>query len=118
MGVAPREPGRLFTRPPRQNGGNLAIRRLTVGATAYFPVLVLGALFSCGDCHAAQGDGEINGAGIESPMTITHRFDLRKGERIPELRFTTPPKQVLNPAGACGYFATTAHGSDLYANTQ
>ena len=118
MGVAPRAPGRLNTSPPRENGGNLDIRQLTVGATAFFPVLVPGALFSCGDCHAAQGDGEINGTGVESPMTVTLRFTLRKGERIPELRFIAPPDQRLNPAGRGGYFVTTAHGPDLYANAQ
>jgi acetamidase/formamidase len=55
MGVAPREAGRLSTIPPRENGGNIDIRHLTVGAKLYLPVLVKGALFSCGDCHAAQG---------------------------------------------------------------
>ena len=118
MGVAPREPGRINTMPPRENGGNLDVRHLTAGATVFLPVLAPGALFSCGDCHAAQGDGEINGTGVESPMTVTLRFDLRKDLRVPELQFRTPPGRPLTSAGTDGYFVTTAHGPDLYGNAQ
>lgn len=118
MGVAPREPGRLSTIPPRENGGNLDIRHLTPGSRLLMPVLAPGALFSCGDCHAAQGDGEINGTGIESPMTVTLRFNLLKGANIPELRFITPPGKRLTVADQGGYFATTAHGPDLFKNAQ
>lgn len=118
MGVAPREAGRLSTIPPRENGGNIDIRHLTVGAKLYLPVWVKGALFSCGDCHAAQGDGEVNGSGIESPMTVTLRFRLIKRMGLTELRFITPPRKPLTRAGAGGYYATTAHGPDLFANAQ
>ncbi len=118
MGVAPREPGRLTTIPPRENAGNIDIRHLTPGARVFFPVLVPGALFSCGDCHAAQGDGEVNGTGIESPMRVTLRFTLAKGRTIPELRFVTPPQHPLTTAGAAGYFVTTAHGPDLHTNAR
>ncbi|MGQ0551130.1 MAG: acetamidase/formamidase family protein [Armatimonadota bacterium] len=118
MGVAPAEPGRLRTSPPRANAGNVDIRHLTPGTTVFLPVLVPGALFSCGDCHAAQGDGEINGTGIESPMTVTLRFDLQKDRSIPELCFRTPPGRKLTVADAAGYFVTTAHGPDLYQNAQ
>jgi acetamidase/formamidase len=118
MGVGPRESGRLTTIPPRENGGNIDIRHLTPGSVVQFPVLVPGALFSCGDCHAAQGDGEINGTGIESPMTVTLRFDLHKGAHIPELRFTTPAGRKLTVADTGGYFVTTAHGPDLFRNAQ
>jgi acetamidase/formamidase len=118
MGVAPREFGRLTTIPPRENAGNIDIRHLTPGARVYFPVLVPGALFSCGDCHAAQGDGEVNGTGIESPMQVTLRFSVIKGLEIPELRFMTPPGRPLTRAGEGGYFATTAHGPDLHADVR
>lgn len=118
MGVAPREAGRLNTIPPRENGGNIDIRHLTAGSTLYLPVLVKGALFSCGDCHAAQGDGEVNGTGIESPMSVTLRFGLVKRAKLPELRFVTPARWPLTKAGAGGYYVTTAHGPDLYANAQ
>ena len=116
MGVAPQEEGRLDTIPPRFNGGNVDIRGLTVGATAYLPVWVEGALFSTADCHAAQGDGEVCGSGIESPMTVTLRFNVRKDLSIRELQFRTP--SPLTRADSQGYHCTTAHGQDLYRNSQ
>jgi acetamidase/formamidase len=114
MGVAPAEEGRLDTTPPRRNGGNIDIRHLGPGSRLYLPVLVPGALFSCGDCHAAQGDGEVNGTGIESPMTVSLRFGLQKGRALAELQFTTAPGKPLTRAGEAGYFVTTAHGPDLH----
>jgi len=116
MGVAPKEAGRLDTIPPRANGGNIDIRGLTVMATAYLPVWVEGALFSTADCHAAQGDGEVCGSGIESPMTVTLRFNVRKDLSLQELQFTTP--SPLTRTGSLGYHCTTAHGPDLYRNAQ
>jgi acetamidase/formamidase len=118
MGVAPREDGRFTTIAPGEHGGNIDIRHLTPGSTAWFPVWVPGALFSCADCHAAQGDGEVNGTGIESPMTVTLRFNLVKGANLPELRFVTPPGKKLTVADTGGYYVRTAHGPDLYANAQ
>ncbi len=118
MGVAPREAGRLSTIPPRENGGNLDIRHLMPGTKVWFPVLVPGALFSCGDCHSAQGDGEVNGTGIETPMTVTLRFNVVKGANLRELRFQTPPGKKLTVADEGGYYVTTAHGPDLFADAQ
>ena len=118
MGVGPREIGRLTTIPPRENGGNIDIRHLTAGARVVFPVLAPGALFSCGDCHSAQGDGEVNGSGIESPMTVTLRFRVLKGGAPAELRFTTPPGRPLTVTGEGGYYVTTAHGPDLFQDAQ
>jgi acetamidase/formamidase len=60
MGVAPATSEMLTTIPPRANGGNMDNRHLTAGTTVYFPVFVEGALFSIGDTHAAQGDGDEN----------------------------------------------------------
>jgi len=116
MGVAPEEDGRFDTAPPRRNGGNVDIRHLTPGARVFLPVLVEGALFSCGDCHAAQGDGEVNGTGIETPMEVTLRFHLHRGHGLPELRFTTPAP--LSSADSGNWFATTAHGPDLFEDAQ
>jgi acetamidase/formamidase len=73
MGVAPPEPGVHDTTPPRVWGGNIDCKLLTPGATLYLPVGVDGALFSCGDGHGAQGDGEVCGNAIECPMD---RVDL------------------------------------------
>lgn len=116
MGVAPESDERLTTVPPRRNGGNVDIRGLKAGARALFPVLVKGALFSTGDCHAAQGDGEVAGTGIESAMTVTLRFHLRKGMAPRELQFFTA--SPLTRADRAGYYCTTAQGEDLYANAQ
>jgi len=116
MGVAPEEEGRFDTTPPRRNGGNVDVRHLTPGARVFLPVLVEGALFSCGDCHAAQGDGEVNGTGIETPMEVTLRFHLHRGRELPELQFTTPAP--LSAADNGSWFATTAHGPDLFEDAQ
>jgi acetamidase/formamidase len=116
MGVAPAEDGRVNTIPPRFNGGNIDIRGLTVGAKLFMPVHIEGALFSTADCHSAQGDGEVCGTGIETPMTVTLRFNVRKDLSIKELQFTTP--SPLTKADSAGYFCTTAHGEDLYQNAQ
>ena len=64
--------------PPRRVGGNLDIRDLAAGTVLYLPVEVAGALFSVGDTHAAQGDGEVCGTAIESPMDVM--LTLRSGE--------------------------------------
>ena len=118
MGVGPREAGRFNTIPPRENAGNIDIRHLTPGSRAFFPVLVPGALFSCGDCHSAQGDGEVNGTGIETKMSVTLMFNLQKNANIPELRFITPPGKKLTVADEGGYYVVTAHGPDLFKDTQ
>ena len=90
MGVAPAEPGRFNTLPPRRNGGNLDIRHLTPGARLLLPVLAHGALFSCGDCHAAQGDGEVNGTAIETALKGTFEFHVRKDLKWRMPRAETP----------------------------
>jgi len=70
----------LRTNPPRENGGNLDIKQLSKGARLLLPVFVDGALFSVGDTHFAQGDGEACGTAIEMAGAILVRFALRKGE--------------------------------------
>jgi acetamidase/formamidase len=79
IGVAPPEPGVHSTIPPRRWGGNMDCRELVAGSRLRLPVGVPGALLSAGDGHAAQGDGEVSGVGIECPM-----------ERV-ELRITLDP---------------------------
>jgi acetamidase/formamidase len=82
MGVAPGEVGVFKTRPPGAFGGNMDVRDLVTGATLYLPVFNTGALFSCGDAHAAQGDGEVCINGIECPADVTLRFSLHKGKTL------------------------------------
>jgi len=78
MGVAPQEAGEFRTRPPGNFGGNMDVSDLTAGATLYLPVLNKGALFSAGDAHAAQGDGEVCINGIECPADVSLRFKLHR----------------------------------------
>jgi len=116
MGVAPKEPGRVTTIAPGPYGGNMDIRDLRKGGTLWLPVFVDGALFACGDCHSGQGNGELCGTGIESPMTVTLRLSLRKDLSVQEAQFETP--SPLSKADTAGYHATTAHGPDLMENAK
>ena len=117
MGVVLDEPGAHSTMPPRRSGGNMDIKQLHAGTTLYLPVLVDGALFSVGDGHGAQGDGEVCITAVEMSARVTLRFDLQKGHRIAEPRFrTSGPIGVKTNRGP--HFATTAHGPDLFASSQ
>jgi acetamidase/formamidase len=78
MGVARAEDGSFRTRPPGPFGGNMDVRELCAGSRLYLPVFERGALFSCGDGHAAQGDGEVCINGIECSLDATLRFQLHK----------------------------------------
>jgi len=82
MGVARAEDGAFRTRPPGPFGGNLDVRELCAGSKLYLPVYNNGALFSCGDGHAAQGDGEVCINGIEAPLDVTLRFHLHKQQPL------------------------------------
>jgi len=82
MGVARAEDGAFRTRPPGPFGGNLDVRELCAGSKLYLPVFNHGALFSCGDGHAAQGDGEVCINGIECPLDVTLRFHLHKRQPL------------------------------------
>lgn len=79
VGVAHEARGQFDTIPPYDTGGNIDCKHITVGSTLYLPVKVPGALFSCGDGHAAQGDGEVCGTAIETPMKARMRFTVEKG---------------------------------------
>ncbi len=117
MGVALDDPGGHSTIPPRKNGGNMDIKQLTRGTTLYLPVWVEGALFSIGDGHAAQGDGEVCITAVEMNAQVTLRFGLQSGRRLAEPRLRT-----AGPVGAATnhgpHYATTAHGPDLFASSQ
>ncbi len=112
IGNAPAEKGHHSVVPPRRVGGNLDIRDLAAGTTLYLPVEVAGALFSVGDTHAAQGDGEVCGTAIESPMDVVLTLDLVKGANLKMPRFTTPGP-VTRHLDAKGYEVTTGIGPDL-----
>lgn len=113
IGVALAEPGLHSIVPPRQNGGNMDIRHLVAGSRLLLPVWVEGALFSVGDTHAAQGDGEVCVTAIECAMTATLRFGLQQGHELPECQFQTAGP--LSPrTNTAAYYCTTGHGPDLH----
>jgi formamidase len=76
--VPPEAASGLRTIPPRELGGNLDVPQLVAGSRLLLPLDVPGALFSVGDLHFAQGEGEVCGTGIEVAGTVTVRFGLRK----------------------------------------
>lgn len=112
IGLAPAEPGLHSVVPPRRVGGNMDIRDLAKGAELYLPVEVKGALFSLGDTHAAQGDGEVCGTAIESQLDVVVKLDLVKKANLRFPRFTTPGP-VTRHLDEKGYDVTTGIGSDL-----
>ena len=113
MGLALAEAGTHSVVPPRRVGGNLDIKQLTQGSSLFLPVEVDGALLGIGDTHGAQGDGEVCGTAIESPMEVEVRLTVRR-----DLDLDAPEFDVLGPlerpaAAAAGYHATTGVAPDL-----
>jgi acetamidase/formamidase len=77
LGMPPAEHGVHSTIPPRPHGGNIDCKELVAGTTLYLPISVDGALFSAGDGHAAQGDGEVSGTAIECASSAQVTLELR-----------------------------------------
>jgi len=103
VAVAPDTDERLTTIPPRANGGNMDDKALTEGTVVYLPVFVEGALFSIGDTHATQGDGEVSGTAIEAPMHIVLELEvLEDRPAIAEPQYETED-----------YYAVTAFGETI-----
>jgi acetamidase/formamidase len=91
MGVAPPPNwGRISTIQPRAHGGNLDLKELVAGSTLYLPIHAEGALFSCGDGHGAQGDGEVCVTAIETALTGTFTLVLRDDMSLAAPRAETP----------------------------
>lgn len=86
----PPEMGRVSSIPPGFYGGNFDIKYLTKGSTVYFPVSAKGGLFTTGDCHAAEGNGEVSGVAIEASLTLIAKFIVHKGKTIKMTRAETP----------------------------
>jgi len=112
MGVAPSEAGVREVMPPGIHGGNMDIRHLTRGVKLVLPIWVEGGLFSVGDPHAAQGDGEVCVTGIEAPIDVSLRFQVRKHMEIDAPCFITPGP-LTDKYDAKGYHATVGIASDL-----
>ncbi len=100
MGVAPAERGEFRTRAPGIFGGNMDVRELCAGSTLYLPVQQFGALFSCGDAHAAQGDGEVCINGIECPADVSLRFRLYKTQSLRGPLLESAPMQPSEDRGS------------------
>ena len=110
MGTAPAE-GEFPMLPPQYFGGNIDNKLLTSGSKLYLPVMVPGALFSAADPHAAQGDGESGGTGIETSATATLKFRVIKGMKIEY------PRAIVNlDSKTC--LLTMGISDDLYKASQ
>tara|TARA_B100001245_G_scaffold182694_1_gene140771 strand:- start:344 stop:1291 length:948 start_codon:yes stop_codon:yes gene_type:complete len=112
IGLALKESGNHSIVPPRHCGGNLDIKDLTIRSKIRFPVQVPGALLSLGDTHAAQGDGEVCGTALESPMKIVVKINLIKNLSIPTPQYETFESGSQH-IDKYGYFVTTGIGPDL-----
>jgi acetamidase/formamidase len=111
IGVAPPEPGPHPMVPPSRWGGNLDVRHIGPGARLVLPVGVEGALLSLGDAHAAMGDGEVSGTGVETDATVRLRIGLRRDAAPGTPVIETHPR--THRTGAA--LATTGVGPDLMA---
>ncbi len=112
IGVAPAEAGCHSVVPPRRVGGNMDLRDIARGSELHLPVEVSGALFSVGDTHAAQGDGEVCGTALESPMRVALRFEVLKRCPLAFPRLINPGPVTRHLDGR-GYLTTTGIGPDL-----
>jgi len=112
LGVAPGEAGEHSIVPPSRFGGNMDVKHLRVGVKLLLPVGVEGALFSLGDTHAAQGDGEVCGTAIETAMDVVARLSVRKDLSILAPQFVVPAGD-LAAGEQSGYHVCTGVGPDL-----
>jgi formamidase len=98
----------LRTIPPRETAGNLDIKQLVAGTTLLIPVSTPGALFSVGDAHFAQGDGEACGTAIEMAATFTAELSIRKGvARQRNIRSVQYYNEGADPRPRGRFYATT-----------
>ena len=116
MGVARAGDGAFRTREPGPFGGNLDVRELCAGATLYLPVYNHGALFSCGDGHAAQGDGEVCINGIECPLDAALRFKLHKQQPLEGP--LVEASDTAAPDSAADAWVVVETGTDLAATAR
>jgi acetamidase/formamidase len=95
-GVAPDVAGRVSTVPPGAHGGNIDNWRIGAGATMFYPVQVPGALFSIGDPHVSQGDGELSGTAIEASLNVLMQIIVRKDFSFPSPLLETPKYWIVH----------------------
>jgi acetamidase/formamidase len=95
-GVAPDVPGRVSTIPPGRHGGNIDNWRIGAGSTMYYPVAVDGALFSIGDPHISQGDGELSGTAIEASLDVLFQIIVRQDFSFPSPLLEAPDCWIVH----------------------
>jgi acetamidase/formamidase len=117
IGVAPTEPGAHSIVPPSRFGGNMDTKYLNEGTTLYLPVGVEGALFSLGDTHAAQGDGEVCGTAIETAMDVVLRLSVRRDFSVVAPQYHLPA-DVVRGNERTSYRVCTGVGPDLMEATK
>ncbi|KAL0576188.1 ATP-binding mismatch repair protein [Marasmius crinis-equi] len=117
MGVARKQPGAFSTIPPYHTGGNIDTKHLKAGSTLFLPVEVEGALFSIGDGHAAQGDGEVCGTAIETPIVAKVRLTVVKDRsfvKTPHFETKLPTDDSIDEE----YYCTTGVDADIREATR
>lgn len=125
IGVAPSEDGPHDVIPPRRVGGNMDLRDVGADTTLLLPIAVDGALLSLGDTHALQGDGEVCGTAVESPLEVVLRVDVLHNRPVPGPQVVVPeplpvthgPRHVTTGVGpdllSCARDATRAMIDEL-----
>jgi acetamidase/formamidase len=95
-GVAPDVKGRVSTIPPGAHGGNIDNWRIGAGAVMYYPVAVDGGLFSVGDPHISQGDGELSGTAIEASLDVLLQISIRRDFTFASPLLETPNEWIVH----------------------
>jgi len=117
MGVCPAGASAVAVMPPGRFGGNMDTRQLVKGTTLYLPIELDGALFSTGDAHGCQGDGEVCVTGLEAPMYAELRFSVEH-RSIPAPQYRTAVGPLTPQVDGGAFYGTTGVGPDLYAGAQ
>lgn len=125
MGLAPASHDFVDSIPPMPTGGNLDNKRIGVGTTMYYPIEVAGGLLSMGDAHAAQGDSELDGTGIETSLTGKFRLTvIKKADLTPALAALdfplgeTETEWIVHGFTETDYLATyAADPSQIFSNS-
>jgi acetamidase/formamidase len=117
IGVAPAAPGRTPLLVPTANGGNMDIPQVGAGTVLHLPSAVPGALFSAGDAHAVQGDGEVCGTGAETAATLRLRLDVGPGAATATPWYQHTPRQHAD-GSVESWTAATGIGPDLFRAAQ
>ncbi|THU96804.1 Formamidase [Dendrothele bispora CBS 962.96] len=115
MGVAPGKKGAFSTIPPYNTGGNIDTKHLCAGSTVFLPIEVEGALFSMGDGHAAQGDGEVCGTAIETPIKAQVRLTVMKDRSYTKTPHFKTSSVTINDEE---YYCTTGVEPDIREATR